>query len=120
MRFMETLVKNTTDTSNRCYPMKNRLPDVLPFDASRVELPTTKDDYINASHVRDLSRHCPRFIATQAPAPNTFSDFWTMVWQEQVMTNGTQTRDLGLQHPISRNLTKIIKTNEIHWNQWIF
>ena len=65
--------------------MKNRLPDVLPFDATRVELPTTKDDYINASHVRDLSRHCPRFIATQAPAPNTFSDFWTMVWQEQVM-----------------------------------
>ena len=67
--------------------MKNRLPDVLPFDATRVELPTTKDDYINASHVRDLSRHCPRFIATQAPAPNTFSDFWTMVWQEQVMTD---------------------------------
>ena len=64
--------------------MKNRLPDVLPFDASRVELPTTKDDYINASRVRDLSRHAPSFIATQAPAPNTFTDFWTMVWQEQV------------------------------------
>ena len=26
----------------RCYPMKNRVPDVLPFDNSRVELPTTK------------------------------------------------------------------------------
>ena len=68
----------------RCYPMKNRLPDVLPFDVTRVELPTTKDDYINASHVRDLSRHCPKFIATQAPAANTLADFWTMVWQEQV------------------------------------
>ena len=76
--------ESTYDGSYRCYPMKNRLPDVLPFDASRVELPTTKDDYINASRVRDLSRHAPSFIATQAPAPNTFTDFWTMVWQEQV------------------------------------
>ena len=76
--------ESTSNVSNRCYPMKNRLPDVLPFDASRVELPTTKDDYINASRVRDLSRHAPSFIATQAPAPNTFTDFWTMVWQEQV------------------------------------
>ena len=52
----------------------------------RVELPTTKDDYINASHVRDLSEHSPRFIAAQAPTAKTVADFWTMVSQEQVET----------------------------------
>ena len=52
----------------RCYPMKNRVPDVLPFDNSRVELPTTKDDYINASYIRHLSPHSPNFIATQWPS----------------------------------------------------
>ena len=70
----------------RCYPMKNRAPDVLPFDSSRVELPTTKDDYINASHIRHLSPHAPCFIATQWPPANTHNDFWTMVWQEQIET----------------------------------
>jgi len=36
----------------RCYPMKNRFPDILPYDCSRVELPSTKDDYINASYMK--------------------------------------------------------------------
>lgn len=36
----------------RCYPMKNRFPDILPYDDSRIELPSTKDDYINASLVK--------------------------------------------------------------------
>lgn len=35
----------------RCYPMKNRFPDILPYDYSRVELYGTKDDYINASYI---------------------------------------------------------------------
>lgn len=35
----------------RCYPMKNRFPDILPYDYTRVELHGTKDDYINASFV---------------------------------------------------------------------
>ena len=68
----------------RCYPMKNRVPDVLPYDNSRVELPTTKDDYINASHFRNVASHAPKFIATQCPTSKTLTDFWTMVWQENV------------------------------------
>lgn len=32
--------------------MKNRFPDILPYDCSRVELPSTKDDYINASYLK--------------------------------------------------------------------
>ena len=51
-----------------------------------MELPTTKDDYINASHIRNVAVHAPRFIATQCPTSKTLSDFWTMVWQENVET----------------------------------
>lgn len=36
----------------RCYPMKNRSADILPYDSTRVELSSTHDDYINASHIR--------------------------------------------------------------------
>lgn len=36
----------------RCYPMKNRFPDILPYDYTRVELQGTKDDYINASYIK--------------------------------------------------------------------
>ena len=57
----------------RCYPMKNRSSEVLPFDSSRVEMPTTKDDYINASHIQHLSTHSPRFIATQWANGKTLS-----------------------------------------------
>lgn len=68
----------------RCYPMKNRFPDVLPYDHNRVELPTTKDDYINASLVPSLSPGAPSFIATQTPLPCSQQDFWTMIWQQSV------------------------------------
>lgn len=68
----------------RCYPMKNRSPDILPYDYSRVELITTKDDYINASHVRDITPYTPPFIVTQCPMVATLTDFWTMVWEQQV------------------------------------
>lgn len=68
----------------RCYPMKNRVPDVLPYDHNRVELPTTKDDYINATRIPALSGNGPSFIVTQAPLPCSLQDFWTMMWQQSV------------------------------------
>ena len=69
----------------RCYPMKNRLPDVLPYDHNRIELPTTKDDYINASKISlGASMVGPSYIVTQCPLGCTQQDFWTMVWQQQV------------------------------------
>ncbi|KAF4517207.1 hypothetical protein B566_EDAN005260 [Ephemera danica] len=67
----------------RCYPMKNRFPDILPYDHSRVELPSTKDDYINASHIKNLTPLSPDYIMTQAPLPSTYVDFWTMIWEQQ-------------------------------------
>ncbi|CAB3366076.1 Hypothetical predicted protein [Cloeon dipterum] len=68
----------------RCYPMKNRFPDILPFDHTRVELPSTKDDYINASFIRGISPRSCEYILTQAPLPSTYVDFWTMIWEQQV------------------------------------
>ncbi|KAK7066231.1 hypothetical protein SK128_024341 [Halocaridina rubra] len=69
----------------RCYPLKNRFSDILPYDHTRIKLPSARDDYINASHVQLKStEHSFPLIITQAPMPATFADFWTMVWEQQV------------------------------------
>lgn len=63
---------------------KNRYKDMLPFDHSRVKLqnvPFGDCDYVNASHVKAQysDRH---YIASQAPVPDTFHDFWRVVWEQ--------------------------------------
>lgn len=74
-----------------CFPnstemaKKNRYADVLPYADSRVILNSCEDDpikqYINASHVKlSLNGHICQYITTQAPIPNTFNDFWRMIW----------------------------------------
>uniref|UniRef100_A0A8C2XBD3 Tyrosine-protein phosphatase non-receptor type 23 n=1 Tax=Cyclopterus lumpus TaxID=8103 RepID=A0A8C2XBD3_CYCLU len=68
----------------RCYTMKNRHQDVMPYDLNRVVLQSGKDDYINASYVEDLSPYCPRLIATQAPLTGTAADFWLLVYEQKV------------------------------------
>ncbi|KAM4601069.1 tyrosine-protein phosphatase non-receptor type 23 isoform 2-T2 [Polymixia lowei] len=68
----------------RCYTMKNRHQDVMPYDVNRVMLSSGKDDYINASYVEELSPYCPRLIATQAPLTGTAADFWLMVYEQKV------------------------------------
>ncbi|CAH0393687.1 unnamed protein product [Bemisia tabaci] len=82
--FQEKNVAKQSISVARCYPMKNRFPDILPYDTTRVELPSTKDDYINASFIQNISSLCPPAILTQAPLPATYSDFWTMIWEQQV------------------------------------
>ena len=50
--------------------------------ASSVSLPlhtpreSSTDDYVNASYVQPLGTK-KRYIATQGPLPETFTDFWT-------------------------------------------
>ncbi|XP_070570355.1 tyrosine-protein phosphatase non-receptor type 23-like [Ptychodera flava] len=68
----------------RCYSMKNRYPDIMPYDHCRVTISSQKDDYINASMLDGLVPTSPRFIVTQAPVPASISDFWLMVYEKQI------------------------------------
>ncbi|KAI5293211.1 hypothetical protein KEM52_005737 [Ascosphaera acerosa] len=63
---------------------KNRYKDIYPFDHSRVRLKRTSQDscdYVNASFIKS-SRSNRQYIATQAPIPSTFADFWRLVWEQ--------------------------------------
>ncbi|KAJ3321679.1 Tyrosine-protein phosphatase non-receptor type 13 [Boothiomyces sp. JEL0866] len=61
--------------------MLNRYSDALPFDHSRVILNTEGSDYINASHLTSLDGK-KTYIAAQGPVPQSFGDFWQMVWEQ--------------------------------------
>ncbi|OQE13924.1 hypothetical protein PENFLA_c042G00893 [Penicillium flavigenum] len=65
---------------------KNRYNDIYPFDHSRVRLegiPSGACDYVNANHISaELTNR--KYIATQAPVPDTFDDFWRVVWEQDV------------------------------------
>ena len=64
---------------------KNRDPKIIPYDYNRVVLQDriiTKN-YINASYVDDLVGG-PGYIVTQGPLKDTVSDFWALVWQQNV------------------------------------
>jgi protein tyrosine phosphatase len=67
------------------YVKKNRYPDVLPPEHSRVKLDDTQNDYINANYIQNLNKHAAeRYISTQAPTAETFADFWLMIWQQRI------------------------------------
>lgn len=62
------------------YPEKNRYADVLASDNTRVKLSPSNDNpdgYINANFV---SLPLCKVIASQAPLPDTFHEFWQMIW----------------------------------------
>ncbi|CAG2187877.1 Tyrosine-protein phosphatase non-receptor type 5,Receptor-type tyrosine-protein phosphatase eta [Mytilus edulis] len=66
---------------------KNRYLTTFPYDHSRVQLDTydANTDYINANYIKNYSKD-KAYIATQGPKKNTLSDFWQMIWQENVDT----------------------------------
>ncbi|XP_056881318.1 receptor-type tyrosine-protein phosphatase epsilon isoform X5 [Takifugu flavidus] len=68
---------------------KNRYPNILPYDHSRVVL-TQLDgnpcsDYVNASYIDGFTEK-NKFIAAQGPKEETAADFWRMIWEQKVAT----------------------------------
>ncbi|XP_048802121.1 receptor-type tyrosine-protein phosphatase epsilon isoform X4 [Lagopus muta] len=65
---------------------KNRYPNILPYDHSRVILTqvdgVSPSDYINASYI-DGYKEKNKFIAAQGPKQETVNDFWRMVWEQK-------------------------------------
>lgn len=48
-------------------------------------------DYINSNYI-DGYRKQNAYIATQGPLPETFGDFWRMVWEQRAATVVMMTR----------------------------
>ncbi|XP_072275424.1 receptor-type tyrosine-protein phosphatase F isoform X8 [Pyxicephalus adspersus] len=74
---------------------KNRYANVIAYDHSRVILTSVDgvpgSDYINANYI-DGYRKQNAYIATQGPLPETFTDFWRLVWEQRTSTIVMMTR----------------------------
>jgi len=88
---VERRSEKLTTTSAQCggNAEKNRYKDVVPYEETRVRLNPRNNsdgsDYINADFVKlDVGARTYHYIAAQGPMENTVSDFWQMVWEQNV------------------------------------
>lgn len=95
----ETLFREALFRENA---LKNRSPEMLPFNHNRVYLKPFPDDpcsdYINASLI-DSYNEGAAYIATQGPMPSTVNDFWRMLWEQRstVVVMLTDLRENGVE-----------------------
>lgn len=69
-------------------------PSEFPFDSVSADRHDKDDDYINANYVDGFNR--PReYIASQGPLPETYGDFWHMIWREGSEVVVMATREVG-------------------------
>ncbi|XP_078532011.1 receptor-type tyrosine-protein phosphatase delta isoform X11 [Lissotriton helveticus] len=68
---------------------KNRYANVIAYDHSRVLLAGIEgipgSDYVNSNYI-DGYRKQNAYVATQGPLPETFGDFWRMIWEQRSAT----------------------------------
>ncbi|XP_069086248.1 receptor-type tyrosine-protein phosphatase delta isoform X13 [Pleurodeles waltl] len=68
---------------------KNRYANVIAYDHSRVLLAGIEgipgSDYVNSNYI-DGYRKQNAYVATQGPLPETFGDFWRMIWEQRGAT----------------------------------
>ncbi|XP_008551441.1 tyrosine-protein phosphatase non-receptor type 23 [Microplitis demolitor] len=82
--FEERELKKQTTNVAQAHSNENRTSDWIPYDSTRVIITTAdrSSDYINASHVKDLTQWTPTFIVAQSPIPQSFEAFWSMIWEQ--------------------------------------
>lgn len=68
--------------------IKNRYKTIVPNESTRVKLSIRNNDplssYINANFISGYKNEPKSYIAAQGPMSNTISDFWLMIWNENV------------------------------------
>ncbi|KAK6455019.1 protein-tyrosine phosphatase-like protein [Scheffersomyces xylosifermentans] len=66
--------------------LKNRYPNIWPYEHSRVKLGNQQDDYFNANYIDcNLVMNCrSNYIATQNPLDLTIDEFWSVINDEKI------------------------------------
>ncbi|CAF0979142.1 unnamed protein product [Didymodactylos carnosus] len=90
----------------------NRFKNILPYDETRVILKNyLQTDYVNANRIKSIDSSSREYIATQGPLVNTITDFWHMIYQENVKCIVMITREVeGLKNKCARYWPELYST----------